>query len=92
MLKFLNNIVYINIFLYLCQKFCNMGTVLYVLIAYLVGVTIYTIVTKNDAMHKHDPHVKISGIIKEGLRKMGIGFLIAGAIIAVIVFLLKWFN
>ena len=55
----------------------------------MVGVAIFTIVTKNDAMHKHNPLVKISDIIKEGLRKMGIGFIITAAIIAIIILILN---
>jgi hypothetical protein len=69
-----------------------MEIVLYLLISYLVGVSIYTLVVKNDAMHKNDPHLKIWSVIKEGLRGVGIGFLITGAIITTIVFLLKWLN
>lgn len=66
-----------------------MGIALYILISYLLGVTIYTVVIKNDAMHKYNPHVKISDIIKEGLRRVGIGILIAGAIIGIAVFILN---
>jgi len=73
-------------------KIFDMETILFILLAYVVGVAIYTVVIKNDAMHKHDPHVKIWNIIKEGLCKMGIGFLITGAIIAIIAFILKWLN
>lgn len=62
-----------------------MGVALYILISYLIGVAIYTVVIKNDAMHKHNPLVKISDIVKEGFRYLGIGFLITGAIIGAII-------
>ena len=62
-----------------------MGTALYILISYLIAVAIYTVVVKNDAMHKHNPHVNYREIIKMGLRDMGIGFLIAGVIIATVI-------
>jgi len=67
-----------------------MSIALYILLSYLIGVAIYTLVIKNDAMHKHDPHIKISDIIKEGLRGMGIGFLITGVIIGIIFLALKF--
>ena len=69
-----------------------MGIVLYVLIGYLLGVSVYTIVVKNDAMHKHNPHVKIFDIVKQGLRGMGIGFLITGAIVGIIILALHLLN
>jgi hypothetical protein len=83
--------IYEDYYIYL-PKIFDMETILFILLAYVVGVAIYTVVIKNDAMHKHDPHVKIFNIIKEGLYKMGIGFLITGIIITIIVFLLKWLN
>ena len=69
-----------------------MDIALYILFSYLVGVAIYTIIVKNDAMHKNDPHVKIWNVIKEGLRNMGIGFLITGAIIGIIILALHLLN
>lgn len=63
--------------------------ILYILLLYLTGVAIYTIVVKNDSMHKFNPLVKISDIIKEGLRGMGIGFLITGAIIGIIILIIQ---
>jgi hypothetical protein len=61
-----------------------MGIALYILISYLLGVFLYTLIVKNDAMHKHNPLVKISDIIKQGLRGMGIGFLVVGALIGLL--------
>jgi hypothetical protein len=62
-----------------------MGIALYILISYLISVAIYTVVVRNSAMNKFNPHVKISDIIKEGLRGMGIGFLITTVIIGAII-------
>ena len=85
--------LHISTYLYIFGKiFYNMETILFILIAYLVGVAIYTVVIKNNAMNKYNPQVKISDIVKEGLRKMGIGFLITGLIIAAIVMALHLLN
>jgi hypothetical protein len=69
-----------------------METVLFILLLYLIGVFIYTVVIRNDAMHKYSPHVKISDIVKEGLRDVGIGFLIGGVVIGILVFILSRVN
>lgn len=69
-----------------------MGVILYILISYLVSVFLYTIFVKNNAMNKYNPHIKIWDIVKEGLRGMGIGFLVTGLIAAVIFMAIRLLN
>lgn len=69
-----------------------MGVILYILISYLVSVFLYTIIVKNNAMNKYNPHIKIWDIVKEGLRGMGIGFLVTGLIAAVIFMAIRLLN
>jgi len=61
----------------------NIG--LYLVLSYLLAVFIYTIVIKNDAMHKNDPFLKTFSVVKEGLRDMAIGFLITIVILGAII-------
>jgi len=61
-----------------------METILTILLLYIIAVAIYTVIVRNDAMHKYSPHTKIFDIIKEGLVRMGIGFLICGLILSII--------
>lgn len=54
---------------------------LYILFSYLVSVCAYTLIVKNDAMHKHSPFVTTWSVVKEGMKGMAIGFVIAIALI-----------
>jgi amino acid transporter len=58
-----------------------MGIALYILLSYLISVYAYTVIVKNDAMHKHSPDINIKDIVKEGMKGMAIGFVIAIAFI-----------
>ena len=61
-----------------------METVLYILFAYILGVAIYTMVVKNDAMHKFSPHTNVKSIILDGMKRMAISFVIIAAIFGII--------
>jgi flagellar biosynthesis protein FliR len=57
---------------------------LYILFSYLISVCAYTFIVRNDAMHKHNPHTSTWSIMKEGMKGMAIGFVIAIAIISAV--------
>ena len=61
-----------------------MGIILYILISYVVSVCAYTYFVRNNAMNKHNPHVNVGDIVKEGMKGMAIGFAITIAAIFVL--------
>jgi len=54
--------------------------VLGILISYLLCITIFTLVVRNDAMHKNAPDVKLWPIIIDGAKGFAIGFVIIAGI------------
>lgn len=54
-----------------------------ILILYVLGVFFYTIVVKNDAMHKFSPFTNVKEIAKEGAVGLAIGLAIVGVLLFV---------
>lgn len=61
-----------------------LGTILTFLIAYMFGVGLYTIIVRNDAMHKYAPDVSLKLIVKEGVKCTNIAFGIIMALYCII--------
>jgi len=69
-----------------------MGTILTILILYILGVAMYTYVVRNDVMHKYSPHTNVKAIIIDGMKGMAIGFAITGVIFFIISQILTWIQ
>lgn len=54
-----------------------------ILILYVLGVFLYTIIVKNDAMHKFSPFTDVVAIAKEGAVGLAIGLAIVGVLLFV---------
>lgn len=57
-----------------------MGTILTILILYLLGVMFYTLAVRFNATNKHVPNVEIIPIIIDGIKGMAIGFAVVGVL------------
>lgn len=61
-----------------------MVLVLELLCLYVFGVFLYTIVVKNDAMHKFSPFTNVVSIAKDGAIGLAIGFGVVAALYFVV--------
>jgi hypothetical protein len=61
-----------------------MVLLLELLFLYAFGIFLYTIVVKNDAMHKFSPFTNVASIAKEGAIGLGIGFVVVGVLCFVV--------
>jgi hypothetical protein len=57
--------------------------ILELLFLYAFGVFLYTVVVKNDAMHKFSPFTNGTSIVKEGAKGLAIGMAIVGVLLFV---------
>jgi hypothetical protein len=62
------------------------------LFLYVVGIFLYTIIVKNDAMHKFSPFTNVKEIAKDGAIGLAKGFAIVGVIYFVIGSIITLFN
>jgi len=69
-----------------------MEYLLWILGSYILAVAIFTIIVKNDAMHKYSPHTNIKEIIIDGMKGMAIGFAITAAIFFLITKIFSWLG
>lgn len=61
-----------------------MALLLELLFLYALGVFFYTIIVKNDAMHKFSPFTNVMSIAKDGAIGLAIGFAIIAALYFVV--------
>lgn len=61
-----------------------MVLLLELLFLYALGVFLYTIIIRNDAMHKFSPFTNVVSIAKEGAIGLAKGFVIVGVLYFVI--------
>lgn len=61
-----------------------MVLLLELLFLYALGVFLYTIIIRNDAMHKFSPFTNVVSIAKEGAVGLAKGFVIVGVLYFVI--------
>lgn len=69
-----------------------MENLLTFLILYIIAVFLYAIVTKNDAMNKYNPYVKVTSFLKEGMIGIGVGFLAVGVLCWILQQIVTWVH
>jgi hypothetical protein len=57
-----------------------METILRILLLYILGVAIFTILVKNSPTNKYAPNFDYKATIIDGMKGMAIGFAIVGAL------------
>jgi len=58
---------------------------------YMLGVVIYTIVVKNDTKHQFCPFTDTKSIIIDGMKCIGIGFIVTAIVLYLISVIYLWF-
>jgi hypothetical protein len=66
-----------------------MEIAIFIIISYILGVALYTLVVRNNAMNKHNPFINIKEIIFDGMKDLAIGFFIVGILYLILSFVLK---
>lgn len=69
-----------------------MNTVLTILLLYILGVTIYTILVRKSPTNKHVPNFNYKSTIIDGMKGMAIGFAVVGALYFILGQILTWVH
>lgn len=69
-------------------KINDMETILTILLLYILGVAVFTIVSKRSPTNKYIPSFDYWSVIKDGMKGMAIGFAIVAALYYALCFIL----